>query len=96
MVKPRMAAVWHCHVVDGYLDPVFDGVRSTYSGPATLCQDLTVFNITPKAVIARQAQVSAVEPAVVGPSETERVVGKPPDPPAWWADASIDWQKKLS
>jgi len=96
MVKPRMAAMWHCHVVDGYLDPVFDGVGSTYSGPATLCQDLTVFNITPKAVTARQAQISAVEQAVVGPSETERFVGEPHDPPSWWADAAIDWQSKLS
>jgi ribonuclease Z len=95
MVQPRMAAMWHCHVVDGYIDSVFDGVRVAYSGPATLCQDLTVFNVTPGAVIARQAAVDPVQQAVIGPSDTERTVGKPLPSPTWWPDAVIDWQSKL-
>lgn len=33
MVQPRMAAMWHCHVVDGYIDPIFEDVANTYSGP---------------------------------------------------------------
>ncbi len=96
MVRPRMAAMWHCHVVEGYIDDVFEGVRTVYSGPATLCQDLTVFNVTPKAVTARQARVSAVEQATIGPSENERAVGERHADPSWWADAAIDWQSKLS
>ncbi|MFB3099084.1 MAG: guanitoxin biosynthesis MBL fold metallo-hydrolase GntH [Acidimicrobiia bacterium] len=95
MVQPRMAAMWHCHVVDGYIDSVFDGVRVAYSGPATLCQDLTVFNVTPGAVIARQAAVDPVQQAVIGPSDTERTLGEPLPIPTWWADAAIDWQSKL-
>jgi len=96
MVQPRMAAMWHCHVIDGYIDPVFEGVGTTYSGAVTLCQDLTVFNVTKEAVVARQAQVSLVQGAVVGASDTEAGLdGAPNPPPEWWADAAIDWQAKL-
>jgi hypothetical protein len=91
-----MAAMWHCHVVDGYIDRVFESVQSTYSGAVTLCQDLTVFNVTAGAVVARQAEVSAVQQATIGPSDTERTVEKQPKPtPAWWVDAAIDWQSRV-
>ena len=96
MVQPRMAAMWHCHVIDGYIDPVFEGVANTYSGAATLCQDLTVFNVTEGAVVARQAQVNLVAGVTIGPSDTEPSLDGAPHPPAeWWADAAIDWQAKL-
>jgi len=95
-VRPRMGAMWHCHVVDGYIDKVFEGVRSTYSGAVTLCQDLTVFNVTAGAVVARQAEVSLVQQATIGPSGTERAVENQPIPaPAWWTDAAIDWQSMV-
>ena len=97
MVQPRMAAMWHCHVVDDYIDAVFEDVASTYSGPATLCQDLTVFNVTPGAVVARQAMVNPVQQATIGPSDNEYALdGKPHPNPAWWADAAIDWQSMLT
>ena len=95
MVHPKMAAMWHCHVVDGYIDPVFEGVRTRYSGPATLCQDLTVFNVTPGTVTARQAEIDPVQQAVIGPSMTARSLGEPLPEPTWWADAAIDWQSQL-
>ena len=95
MVKPKMAAMWHCHVIDGFIDPVFAGVRRTYSGAVTLCQDLTVFNVTPDAVIARQAEVNLAQSAVIGSSETDRVLAECLPSPTWWADAAIDWQAKL-
>lgn len=96
MVQPKMAAMWHCHVIDGYIDAVFDGVRTAYSGAATLCQDLTVFNVTPGAVLARQAKIDPVQQAVIGPSTTERSLDEAIPIPTWWADAAIDWQSKLS
>ncbi len=96
MVKPRMAGMWHCHVIDGFIDPVFEGQARTHSGPATLCQDLTVFNVTVDSIITRQAQVNPVQQAVVGPSKTEWVMDEPHADPAWWAEASIDWQSMLS
>ncbi len=95
MVQPRMAAMWHCHVIDGYIEPVFDSLRTTYSGAATLCQDLTVFNVTQGAVVARQAQVNPVQQATLGPSDTDRTVDEPLPSPTWWTDAAIDWQSKL-
>jgi ribonuclease Z len=91
-----MAAMWHCHVIDGYIDQVFDSVRSTYTGAATLCQDLTVFNVTPDAVIARQAHTNPVEQAVLGPSETKLVLDERPSKPDWWSQSEINWQSKLA
>jgi ribonuclease Z len=95
MVQPKMAAMWHCHVIDGYVDAVFEGVQEKYGGAATLCQDLTVFNVTAAAVTARQADVNPVQQAVIGPSDTERVLAEPFPSPAWWADAAIDWQSMV-
>lgn len=96
MVQPRMAAMWHCHVIDGYVEPVFDDLRRSYSGPATLCQDLTVFNVTADAVTARQTEIDSVAGAVIGPSVTDRRVdGQPYPHPGWWDDAKIDWQASV-
>ena len=95
MVQPKMAAMWHTHVVDGYVDGAFESLRSTYSGPATLCQDLTVFNVTADAIVARQATVDLAQQAVIGPSNTERTYAERHPSPTWWPDAAIDWQSKL-
>ena len=95
MVKPRMAAMWHTAVVDRYIDDVFESLRTTYSGPATLCQDLTVFNVTPGAITARQATIDLVQQAVVGESATARSYEERRPSPTWFADAYIDWQSKL-
>lgn len=94
MVQPKMAGMWHCHVVDGYIDSVFEGVARNYSGAATLCQDLTVFNVTREAVTARQAIIDPIQQAVIGPSTTARTIDDPLPTPSWWADAAIDWQPK--
>jgi ribonuclease Z len=96
MVQPKMAAMWHCHVIDGYIDSVFEGVRTAYSGAATLCQDLTVFNVTSEAVVARQAEIDPAQQAVIGPSHTDRTLGEPLPVPTWWAGAAIDWQSRLA
>jgi len=97
MVQPRMAGMWHCHVFDGYIDPVFEDVAKAYSGPVTLCQDLTVFNVTPDAVVTRQAMINPVQPVAVGPSDTPYTLdGTPHANPSWWAEAAIDWQSMLT
>jgi hypothetical protein len=51
-------------------------------------QDLTVFNVTKEAVVARQAQVIDQLPPIAG---EQRVAYTPvtPQPPDWWADALI-------
>ncbi len=94
-VQPRMAAMWHCHVVDGYIEEVFESMRTTYAGAATLCQDLTVFNVTPGAVVARQAEISPVQQATIGTSATERTLAHAHPSPEWWKDAAIDWQSMI-
>jgi len=94
MVRPRMAAMWHCHVIDGYIEPVFEDMGKAYSGAATLCQDLTIFNVTAGAVTARQAHVDPAAAAVIGPSDTERRLETPHPSPMWWKDAAIDWQSR--
>jgi hypothetical protein len=95
MVEPRMAAMWHCHVVEGHIEELFESLRTAYSGPATLCQDLTAFNVTPRAVEARQIKIHPAQGQVIGASDTPRGLDVPHDPPAWWAGAAIDWQSAI-
>ena len=70
-------------------------MRTTYAGAATLCQDLTVFNVTPDAVVARQAEVGLMQQATIGPSDTERTLEHAHPLPEWWKDAAIDWQSMI-
>lgn len=89
LVKPRMAALWHLDVTPG-VDTVFEELGAHYEGPVTVTQDLTVFNVTEDAVVARQAAVNDAAPPVHGPSKTSPEVDPPVPPPAWWAEALLD------
>jgi ribonuclease Z len=87
--QPRMGALWHLDVTPG-VDTVFDELGASYQGPVTITQDLTVFNVTAEAVVARQATVNDAAPPVHGPSHTSPAPEPMPAPPAWWADALLD------
>ena len=87
--QPRMGALWHLDLTPG-VDAVFDELGAHYQGPVTVSQDLTVFNVTEEAVIARQAQVNDAAPPVHGPSRSNPALDPRPAPPAWWADALLD------
>jgi ribonuclease Z len=89
LTKPRMAALWHLDVTPG-VETVFDEVGAHYPGPVTVTQDLTVFNVTPDAVVARQAKVNDAPPPVHGPSHSSPQPDDRPTPPAWWDDALLD------
>ena len=67
---------------------IFSELRTVYDGPVVQTQDLTVFNITKEAVVARQAQVIDQLPPIPG---QQRAAFTPvmPTPPAWWAEALI-------
>lgn len=67
---------------------VFAELGAVYDGPVVQTQDLTVFNVTREAVVARQAKVSPQLPPIPG---VPRVGYTPsqPKPPAWWAEALI-------
>jgi len=89
LTRPRMGALWHLDVTPG-VDAVFEEVSANYSGPMTVTQDLTVFNVTKDAVTARQAKVNDAAPPVHGPSRTSPTLDPQPTPPAWWPEALLD------
>jgi len=89
LTRPRMGALWHLDLTPG-VDTVFDELGAHYQGPVTITQDLTVFNVTEEAVIARQAKVNDAAPPVHGPSKSSPDLDPMPAPPAWWADALLD------
>ena len=87
--QPRMGALWHLDLTPG-VDAVFDELGAHYQGPVTVSQDLTVFNVTAEAVVARQATVNDAAPPVHGPSHSTPAPEAMPAPPSWWADALLD------
>jgi ribonuclease Z len=89
MAKPRMGALWHLDVTPG-VDGVLEELGAHYSGPVTVTQDFTVFNVTGDAVVARQAKVNDAAPPVHGTSRTSPALDPTPTPPSWWAGALLD------
>jgi len=88
LVKPRMAGLWHTLLSPQVIPMIDTELRAVYDGPVVQTQDLTVFNVTKEAVVARQAQVIDQLPPTPG---KQRAAFTPtlPTPPAWWAEARI-------
>jgi ribonuclease Z len=88
LVRPRMAGLWHTFLSPQVIPMIFSELRSVYEGPVVQTQDLTVFNVTAEAVVARQAQVVDQLPPIAG---EQRVAYTPvlPEPPDWWAEQRI-------
>ena len=88
LVKPRMAGLWHTLLSPQIIPLVFAELSAVYDGPVVQTQDLTVFNLTQEAVVARQAQVIDQLPPIPG---KQRVAYTSVlwTPPAWWAEALI-------
>lgn len=84
LVKPRMAGLWHTLLLPAVIPAVFAELEAVYNGPVVQTQDLTVFNITKEAVVARQATVAEQLPPIAGKQRVAfaPVAVKPPD---WWA-----------
>ena len=87
--QPRMGALWHLDLTPG-VETVFEELSAHYQGPVTVSQDLTVFNVTEEAVVARQASVNDAAPPVHGPSHSSPAPDPMPTPPDWWAEALLD------
>jgi len=86
----RMSAMFHFAVDHETVGPAFAEMRTQHDGPVVISQDLTVFNITKDAVVARQASADPTAWPVLGPTTvTGPPMSQPPAPPAWWADALI-------
>ena len=88
LVKPRVAAMYHTLLSPQVISMVFSELGSVYDGPTVQTQDLTVFNVTKDAVVARQAKPFNQLPPMAG---VQRVGFKPVavPPPDWWAEALL-------
>jgi ribonuclease Z len=95
LVRPRMAGLWHTVVSPAGTPLMFEDLRKVYTGPVVQTQDLTVFNLTTEAVVARQAQVDPQPSPVPGRPKVEPEA-RPPTQPEWWADALIPLDDVLS
>jgi ribonuclease Z len=89
LVQPRMGALWHTFLVPAVVVPNLEEVSAVFGGPVVQTQDLTIFNITEEAVVARQVQAAPQAVAITGEARIEPTYGTRPEPPAWWADALI-------
>ena len=86
----RMSVMWHLAVDHDTVGQAYKEMRSQFDGPATIAQDMTVFNITRDAVVVRQAILDPAAWPVIGKSNVSGPpMAKPLAPPAWWADALI-------
>ena len=88
LVKPRVAGLYHTLLSPQVIHMVFSELRSVYNGPVVQTQDLTVFNVTKEAVVARQAKQFDQLPPTPG---VQRMAFSPVavPPPDWWAEALI-------
>jgi len=88
LVKPRVAGLYHTLLSPQVISMVFSELSSVYNGPVVQTQDLTVFNVTKEAVVARQVKQFDQLPPTPG---VQRVAFSPVavPPPDWWAEALI-------
>jgi ribonuclease Z len=88
LVKPRMAGLYHTLLSPQVIQMVLSELGSVYDGPVVQTQDLTVFNVTKEAVVARQMKQFDQLPPTPG---VQRVAFTPVAvaPPDWWAEALI-------
>jgi ribonuclease Z len=96
LAQPRMAGLWHTFLVPPVVEPILRQVGAVFDGSVVQTQDLTVFNITKEAVVARQAEAAAQPVAVVGEPTFEPTYGDRPTPPSWWAEALIPDEARAS
>lgn len=88
LVQPRMAGLWHTVLSPHVVPLIFADLRKVYQGPVVQTQDLTIFNVTKQAVIARQAYVD-LQPQVVPGDPKGIVESKSPVEPDWFKDARL-------
>jgi len=89
LVQPRMGALWHTFLVPAVVVPILEEVSAVFDGPVVQTQDLTIFNITKEAVVARQVQAVPQALAVPGEAKIQPTYSTRPEPPVWWAEALI-------
>jgi len=88
LAKPRVAGLWHTLLSPQVIPLIFNELREVYEGPVVQTQDLTVFNISKEAVVARQAKVLDQLPPIPG-KQRATFTPTPVPPPDWWAEARL-------
>ena len=88
LVKPRVAGLWHTLLSPQVIPMIHAEVRAGYDGPIVQTQDLTVFDVSKQAVVARQARVADQLPPTPGVPRAP-FAPAPVAPPEWWAEARI-------
>ena len=63
-VQPRTGALWHTFLGPAVVVSILEEVSAVFDGPVVQTQDLTIFNITREAVVARQVQAAPQAVAV--------------------------------
>ena len=88
LVKPRVAGLYHTLLSPQVISMVFSELGALYDGPVVQTQDLTVFNVTKEAIVARQVKQFDQLPPTPG---KQRMAFSPVavPPPDWWAEALI-------
>jgi ribonuclease Z len=88
LAKPRVAGLYHTLLSPQVISMIFSELGGVYKGPVVQTQDLTVFNVTKEAVVARQAKQFDQLPPTPG---VQRMAFQPVavPPPGWWAEALI-------
>jgi ribonuclease Z len=88
LVKPRVAAMYHTLLSPQVISMVFSELLSVYHDPVVQTQDLTVFNVTKGAVVARQVKQFDQLPPTPG-KQSVAFAPVAVAPPTWWAEALI-------
>ncbi len=71
--KPNLAVGYHSMIAPGTPQPILDGIRTGYDGPALIAQDFTVINVTREQIVTRMA---AFEPGPFLVSDPEYLASK--------------------
>ena len=95
--KPRLAVSYHGMVAPGTPQPLFDRMRTGYSGPFVMAQDFTVINVTSEQIVTRMVAFEPGPMTVPPPADyiaSKGGVQSSPDEvratmPAWLAETII-------
>jgi ribonuclease Z len=89
-VKPRHAVGYHFWTFHDIYDEVLETVRTTYDGPLTLAEDMTVWNVTDEQIMVREAIVND-DVAPTGTTHAYRTAKRePPEVAKDWISPDIN------
>jgi len=89
-VKPRHAVGYHFWTWHDIFDSNLEAVRTTYDGPLTLADDMTVWNVTDEQIVVREV-IGSEDVAPTGTTHAYRTSKRePPSVAAKWISPDIN------